>query len=512
MDAKLFSILLTLLTSSTVWAGIPATPVMTLYRFNSTLEIPYYDIGTFRKSGPSTPAGTLSQGTSVVPCVVVNGGIPLTDNQGVPYVGFQVVVDPRTATPLSTQRYKNAVRERQALTVANHHCDASVKHVLDLRNLYAMDKAPFFDPPRPAEVGRPIDQPVGELDQIIRTFHNSPTCESANQHLSQRRSALQDAWKRFIGNHQSRWSNDALQRAKHLDYTMRTAIFEGHLERGCNAYGASERNIIALSIRNRGRESCAKGQGCNGEGDFQGVATKISQYNIWDEYLTQISGLTSCYLRNDLVGNKSTEAPIYRKLQSMYAQNLADVQRILFGSDQDLLAVFPNNSLSDLKRLKHYYHAPAMGKCFPGQERVEYLSGAVARKGNDFALIANTRIRVDQKTGDGYFFRLFTVQEEPTRDVVKIIDSYPGYVVDGRRVTLKETVSRCVPYGIPTGCQFDEIGRYRKTPSWVNAGKPLELTCRVADLGEQCQGDAKLKTARVGGVCDTEMRPFVGIE
>jgi len=32
---------------------------------------------------------------------------------------------------------------------------------------------------------------------------------------------------------------------------MRTAIYEGHLDRGCNAYGACERNIIALSIRNR---------------------------------------------------------------------------------------------------------------------------------------------------------------------------------------------------------------------------------------------------------------------
>jgi hypothetical protein len=35
-----------------------------------------------------------------------------------------------------------------------------------------------------------------------------------------------------------------------------------------------------------------------------------------------------------------------------------------FGGDQDLMAVFLNNSLSDLKKLKHYYHVPAMGKCF----------------------------------------------------------------------------------------------------------------------------------------------------
>jgi len=498
--------------ASTAWADIPATPVMTLYRFNSALEIPYYDIGTFRRSGPTAPAGTLAQGTSVVPCVVVSNGQPLTDSQGIPYVGFQVVVDSRTATPAATERYQNALRERRTLLVANHHCDAGVQQVLDVRNLYPMEKAPFFDPPLPAKVGTAASPPHGELDQIIRAFHNSSSCDSANRRLIERRSALQAAWNRFIADQQGRWSADSLQRAKHLDYAMRTAIFEGHLERGCNAYGTCERNIIALSIRNRGRESCTRGQGCGAPGDFQGVVTKVSQYNIWDEYLTQISGLTSCFLRNDLDESSGAGAHNYRKLQHMYAQNLADAQRILFGGDQDLAAIFPNNTLADLKGLKHYYHAPAMGKCFPGHDRVEYISGAVARKGNDFALIANTRIQVDQPANGGYFFRNFVVREERGRDVVRIVDTYPGFVVDGRRVTLKETTARCAPYGIPNGCRFDEIGRYRKTPSWVNTGKPLELTCRIADRGEQCQGEALLKTTKVGGVCDTEMRPFTGIE
>jgi hypothetical protein len=71
---------------------------------------------------------------------------------------------------------------------------------------------------------------------------------------------------------------------------------------------------------------------------------------------------------------------------------------------RDLAAIFPRNSLADLKNIKHYYHAPAMGKCFPDHDRVEYMSGAVAGKGNDFALIANTRIQVDQQTQRRIFF------------------------------------------------------------------------------------------------------------
>jgi hypothetical protein len=181
---------------------------------------------------------------------------------------------------------------------------------------------------------------------------------------------------------------------------MRTALYEGHLDRGCSAYGACERNIVALSIRNRGN-SCLGGQGCGYPGDFQGVSSKVSQYNIWDEFLTQISGLTSCFLREDLSGEgvrSTAEAPLdfnadyYKKIRAMYEQNVEEVERILFGDDRDLAKVFPGTPLGDLKRLRHYYHPPAMGKCFP-EPRVEYMSGAVASRGDDFALIANTRIR-----------------------------------------------------------------------------------------------------------------------
>ncbi|MEE4378865.1 MAG: hypothetical protein V2J55_15340, partial [Candidatus Competibacteraceae bacterium] len=80
-----------------VWAAIPATPVMTLYKFNGALDIPYYGVESFRRSGASSPAGTLTQGTSVIPCLVLSNGRPLTDSKGTPYVGFQIVVDSRRA-------------------------------------------------------------------------------------------------------------------------------------------------------------------------------------------------------------------------------------------------------------------------------------------------------------------------------------------------------------------------------------------------------------------------------
>ena len=499
-----------------IWAGIPAIPVMTLYKFNGDLAIPYYSVQSFRQLGASVPAGTLTQGTSVIPCLVVSNGRPLTDSKGTPYVGFEIVVDSRTATPAATAQFNKTVMQRQAMTVPNHHCANSVEYVLNVSNLYALEKAPFFDPPTVKRTNAK-NQANSELDQIVRAFHNSSDCINANHRLIGRRGAFERAWDSFISQQQTHWSRVKLLQAKHLDYVQRTAIFEGHLDRGCNAYGACERNIIALSIRNRARESCAKRQGCRVEGDFQGVASKPSQYNIWDEYLTQISGLTSCYLRQDLGSAEFTtnakdspKAAYYDKLRGMYEQNLTQFQRILFGTDQDLRDVFPGVSLTDLKNLRHYYHAPAMGKCFPNYARVEYMSGAVATKGQDFALIANTRIHVDQKTDTGYFFRDFILQEKPDNDEVLFIDAYPGFVVDGRKVSL-QTASRCAPYGIPSGCGFKSIGRYRKTPFWLDAGKSLALTCQVRDQGANCQGAGVLKTTQVGGTCDTQMRPVTGV-
>ena len=160
--------------------------------------------------------------------------------------------------------------------------------------------------------------------------------------------------------------------------------------------------------------------------------------------------------------------------------------------------------------MRHYYHAPAMGKCFPKHDRVEYMSGAVARKGGDFALIADTRIQVGAKSGEGYSFREFEFDEEPKGDAIRILDNYPGFLVDARKVSLRKA-SDCPAYGIPAGCRFQSVGRYRKTPSWLKAGKPVEIGCRIKDRGESCRGSGSLTNARVGGTCDLEMRPVAGV-
>ncbi|WP_200255075.1 hypothetical protein [Thiococcus pfennigii] len=502
-------ILLLLLCSLPAWARIPATQVMTLYEFNGPSTTPYYAVDSFARRGPTEPAGRLAQGSAVIPCLVIRDGQALTDKGGTPYVGFEVVMDAAVATPADAERFRRAVAARRDLMVANHHCDASVRHVIDVRKLYALGKAPFFV--SPGATDRDPAMPVqGELDRIVRTFHQSRHCEGVNRRLMGRRAALERAWDAFEAAQRGRWSRDSLTRARQLDYAMRTALFEGHLDRGCSAYGACERNVVVLSIRNRARGACLAHQACRHPGDFEGVASAVSQYNIWDEYLTQVSGLTTCFLREDLGRGADPRADLFWRLQTMYAQGVGDAERILFGSDEDLRRLFPGTPFAELTSLRHYYHPPAMGKCFPDHDRVEYMSGAVARNGGDFALIANTRIQAGSKVGDGYRFREFLFEPQGERDRVTIRDNYPGFVVDGRKVALRAP-SGCTPYGTPRGCRFGEVGRYRRTPSWLAAGEPLTLTCRIADRGADCRGAGRTVEVRVGGVCDVEMQPVAGV-
>ena len=494
---------LALLVTGNLQAAIPATPVMTVYEFNGPLEMPYYDADTFERSGPVSRAGTLAQGTSVIPCLVIRGGEPLMDKSGTPYVGFEILVDPRRATRASTDAFKRAATARKGLMVENHHCPAGVDKVISVRDLYALTKAPFFDPPRTG--GGRANAGESQLDRIVRAFHASSDCEAANTRLTGRRAALERAWNDFIGERSDLGSKTTLNRAKHLDYAMRTALYEGHLGRGCSAYGACERNAILLSIRNRAVGRCQAKQGCDFPGDFQGVSSAVSQYNIWDEYLTQISGLTSCYLRPDLAATD-----YYAKIQAMYAQTAPDAERILFGDDGDLRQVFPGNDLEDLLEMRHYYHAPAMGKCFPSHDRVEYMTGAVARNGRDFALIANTRVQVGSKVGDGYAFKEFLFEETEDRDIVSIEDHYPGFLVDARKVSLRDP-GHCPAYGIPGNCGSGGAGRYRKTPNWLSSGRPVGIRCRLADRGESCGGGGSERSVEVGGRCDREMRPVAGV-
>ncbi|OOZ42801.1 hypothetical protein [Solemya elarraichensis gill symbiont] len=500
MQILAFAVLVLLLQPT--FAEVPAAPAMTLYQLAGDAKISYYKKDQFARSGKKKVAGSLAQGSWVVPCLVIHNDKPLTASDGTPYVGFEILFDANKATATSTKRKMDKIASREGLMVQNHHCDGKVKYVMNAKRLVNRTKQPFF---APKGRGGTSTSAENDYDEIVRAFHNSSQCEKANRRLTGRRDSLADAWEKFIHKNRRKWSSDNLNKAKHLDYVMRTAIYEGHIGRGCSAYGACERNIIALSIRNRVIGQCSSAQGCGFEGDFQGAASAVSQYNIWDAYLTQTSGLTSCFLRTDL----ADEAP-FTKLQTMYSQSVGDISSILFDSEEALQERFVVADSSALTSLRHYYHPPAMGACFPKHDAVEFITAAAAGRDGDYILLVNQRIKDDKEQDDGYRFRSFRVKLEDGADKVSITDPYKSFVIDGRKVSLKKP-TRCTPYGVSGKCRFNNVERYRKTPFWLNSGKLVEFKCRIRDQGASCTQEAQLKNVGVGGSCDIEMMPVVGV-
>ena len=83
--------LFTFVSSLVVAADIPAIPVLTLYRFNGDLTMPYYDSEQFLDRGAVVPTGSLAQGATLIPRLVLRDGCPVTNNSGIPCVGFEEV-------------------------------------------------------------------------------------------------------------------------------------------------------------------------------------------------------------------------------------------------------------------------------------------------------------------------------------------------------------------------------------------------------------------------------------
>lgn len=496
---------LVLLVCEQLTAAIPAAPVLTLYRANGPLNTPYYDVDRFMRTGTPARSGTLAQGTSVVPCLIVRDGKPVTNKRGRPYIGFEIVVDPKTATRRSTLKFKRAHAQRKSLKVNHHHCGQGVRYVADIRHFYDLDNAPFFDPPRRGSV--PPAKGITPVDQIVREFHASPHCDQANRKLLGRREALAKAWERFINERRGRQDPTVLEQAKHLDYGMRTALFEGQLDGGCTAYAGCARSIVALTLRNRAHEMCRQREGCRFPGDVQGVASNPSIHPTWDRYPTQVSGVTSCYLRADLA-----EHPYYHRLQAAYGQIVTDAETILFGERDDLAQVFPSNPLNDLLNTRHYYHAPSQDKCFPGTENLAFIRGAVARYGNSLALITDMRVQIGQRNADGFLFQELEIEARADGDRTRLNDGYRGFALDPRYVR-PQPLEGCLPYGVPPLCERDTVTRHRILPEWVSKGRPLGIQCHTQDLGQSCASPAGSKRVdvEVGGDCDTRMRPIAEV-
>jgi len=184
---------------------------------------------------------------------------------------------------------------------------------------------------------------------------------------------LQQGWSRFGAENATRWSSEALgRRGSSTSRCGRPSSRDTSTADAMRTVLASATSSRCPSVIGRANRA-ASGQGCVSSATSKAWRRMFRSYNIWDEYLTQVT-------RPDLL----LPAPRHRR-QRRQARRHPCAPRspmssaILFGDDRDLEAVFPRSSLGNLKALRHYYHPPAMGKCFPDYPQVEFMAGRGGR-------------------------------------------------------------------------------------------------------------------------------------
>ncbi len=145
------------------------------------------------------------------------------------------------------------------------------------------------------------------IDRALRQFHNSICTASGSG-----RDALLKKWEVFVASKKDKRAQQVARNAQHVDIVARTIIGEaqneGHLfdprkiqnltKEIFHPHAVScQRDIIALSIRNRAQTKRFKEFGHRYLGDFTGAASTDSQYNAWFPHLVGHMNhrITSCF-------------------------------------------------------------------------------------------------------------------------------------------------------------------------------------------------------------------------
>ncbi|MCO5143434.1 MAG: hypothetical protein M9962_10135 [Oligoflexia bacterium] len=185
------------------------------------------------------------------------------------------------------------------------------------------------------------------LDQALRQFHSTMcTVEGVSK------DALLKKWQKFIESKESADAKQIAKNAQHVDIVARTIMGEAQTE--SHLYDPNsiqilknkifhpmavscQRDIIALSIRNRAMTNQFSAYGHRYLGDFTGAASTGSQYNAWFDNLVPHASyrITSCfysanekYLKSRFSRDKS-----YKTYQQRY-QSLIKRLPLIFGIEK----------------------------------------------------------------------------------------------------------------------------------------------------------------------------------
>lgn len=533
-------------------------------------ETPVYSSDGKKQIGAISPHGAL------VPCTVVKDGAPLFGPKGEILVGFteQVFEEPQASSPgheltkivQAFQDVANSRRQRlsklesskaryNGKRVGTNDCQGTVLGSVPLSALSPNEMRVMYPPP-PSTTDALVDiinkiesinkklqncdclytTDTSDLIKLLVEFHNSVYCLSSELQVGGRKKAFLKAWDIFIDAKlkSNPGLKDDLRMAKEIDLAARTALYEGDHNRGCSGKGLCEKDIVLLSIRNRARTKPCSNYGCKFEGDIGGVATRESQYNIWSDFFTDITYMSSCFLRIDRHPSTPSERQAqwineeqkqsYHRMVKMFQTTIQRAEEILYADDEKISASFGGVDIKNLTGLRHYYHPPAMQTCYPQFPQRQFVSEAYVRCGQNYHFIRKENIEVTGKGPDGNV--LFSILKkddsgtsDPIDDNLKFENVFPGCILDPSRIKPPTEASRCSLYGLPpskgkksTECAPLTTQYFRTYPKWIQGAETPEITCKqVPSKGESCNDSVQHVDATWGGSCDRQMMPALGV-
>jgi hypothetical protein len=262
------------------------------------------------------------------------------------------------------------------------------------------------------------------IAQALRQFHSS-ICTAAGPGKQE----LFLKWDAFIRSKSDARAQQVARNAFHIDITARTILGEAQtdallwdpskiqkLENKVFHKEASrcQRDLLALSIRNRGHSKKFGEFRHKYAGDFAGAAADPDQYNVWKHTSDSNYRLTSCFLHTADAYQKARESKDsqYKRKRSYFADMAERFPRV-FGMDLNegapppadpayLERLFladpkvempPGERVAKLGRFMHYYH--------PNNKGLQYSDASEMIDDVRYGTVENGYVRVIHVAADG---------------------------------------------------------------------------------------------------------------
>jgi hypothetical protein len=497
--------------------------------FADNSGIPHYgvrytlkDTDIYSPLSPKHKIGVLPAHTAVLPCVIIKDGVP--------FLGFNEIFREPVADIPETSQLSNVLeaaytfqtkreaeltnlrkieKEYQDKKVQSMDCVDQVDGIIPLRALFAKRLEVKYTPVSPQSL--PFTNTDSTPRGLLKEFHNSVYCASAELKLGSRKKNLIHHWDLFINEKLKKNPKlkESLRRAKNIDFAARTALYEANPEGGCSEKSQCEKDLIMLTIKNR---SDLPSFGSLYPGDVVGVSTIENQYSIWSETIADMTYITSCFLREDL-----ENAPAdYQKVARMYEQSIGRAEKILY---DDLSTVFNTQGKTDAKDLRHYYHPGAMEVCYPQFDNLKTIPEAYANYHGKYFPVKDEFVFV-YKTNDPNKFTFKVLKKnnngtiDPIDDVITFESQYGDATLPLEMIKPYVLPPRCSPYGINPKCNAQNPVYYRTYADWLNLGYVPEISCRdVETSGKSCDMSVNVVSdVTVSGPCNRSFSPIAGIK